>query len=330
MHVYLQWVLATGIILVSMIVGWIVRGVLFHRFIKWTQKTRWKGDDIIVSSLKTPFWLWCVIGGVYIALHIVTIPENILAITDRVLLTLVVFSVTLTLANMLSRLVPGKLPSLTQNIVKFTVLLLGGLILLNTLGISITPLLTTLGIGGLAVALGMQDTLTNLFAGFYTTLAKQIRVGDYVKLETGEEGYVTDISWRTTKIRMLQNNVVLVPNSKLAQTIVTNYYLPSKDLAVLVQVGVDYRSNLEHVERVTCEVARDVMKTVKGGVPEFEPFIRHHTFGDFSINFTVILRAQEFVDNFLVKHEFIKGLHKRYNEEGIVIPFPIRTIIAEK
>jgi small-conductance mechanosensitive channel len=97
-------------------------------------------------------------------------------------------------------------------------------------------------------------------------------------------------------------------------------------MAVLVQVGVHYASDLKKVERVTCEVAKEVMKEIPGGVPEFEPFIRYHTFADFSINFTVILRAKEFVDNYLIKHEFIKKLHERFAKEGIIIPYPIRAI----
>jgi small-conductance mechanosensitive channel len=125
---------------------------------------------------------------------------------------------------------------------------------------------------------------------------------------------------------MLANNLIVVPNAKLAQAIVVNHHLPSQDLAVLVDVGVDYASDLRHVERVVADVGRGVMRDVTGGVPEFEPFIRYHTFADSSINFTVILRAKEFVDQFLVKHEFVKRLHTRFNDEGIVIPFPIRTI----
>jgi small-conductance mechanosensitive channel len=118
----------------------------------------------------------------------------------------------------------------------------------------------------------------------------------------------------------------VVPNAKLAQAIVVNHHLPTQDMAVLVDVGVDYGSDLRHVERVVVDVGRDVMRGVAGGVPEFEPFIRYHTFGDSSINFTVILRAKEFVDQYLIKHEFVKRLHTRFNDEGIVIPFPIRTI----
>lgn len=134
------------------------------------------------------------------------------------------------------------------------------------------------------------------------------------------------MNWRNTTIRMLPNNMVVVPNAKIASAIVTNYCLPEQEMSVLVQVGISYASDLEKVERVTIEVAQGVMKEVPGGVPEFEPFIRYHTFGDFSINFTVILRVKEFVDHYLVKHEFIKRLHKRYAKEGIEIPFPIRTV----
>jgi small-conductance mechanosensitive channel len=150
-----------------------------------------------------------------------------------------------------------------------------------------------------------------------------------VKIESGEEGYVTDITWRYTTIRSLPNNRIIVPNAKLSSAIVTNHDLPEREMAVLVQVGVSYGSDLEQVERVTVEVARKVMEEVEGGIPEFAPFIRYHTFGDFSINFTVILRAKEFVDQYLIKHEFVKRLHKRYREMGIEIPFPIRTVYME-
>jgi small-conductance mechanosensitive channel len=134
------------------------------------------------------------------------------------------------------------------------------------------------------------------------------------------------ITRRNTTIKTLPNNLIVVPNSKLAAAIVTNYYQPEKEMAVLVQVGVSYDSDLKKVEKATIEVAREVMKEVPGGVPEFEPFIRYHTFADFSINFTVILRGKEFVDQHLIKHEFVKRLHERYAKEDIEIPFPIRTI----
>ena len=170
---------------------------------------------------------------------------------------------------------------------------MGALIILNGLGISIAPILATLGVGGLAVALALKDTLSNFFAGFHIVATKQIRVGDYLKLDSGEEGYVHDISWRTTVIRTLAGNLVLVPNAKLTEMIVTNYTLQERGMAVTVGMGVHYTSDLAKVERVACEVAAEVMREVPGGVPDFVPFIRYHTFGESGINFSVILRVED-------------------------------------
>jgi len=175
----------------------------------------------------------------------------------------------------------------------------------------------------------MQATLTDLLSGIQIILARQIRPGEYVRLSTGEEGYVVDISWRTTTIRELSNNLVIIPNSKMTSTIVVNFDVPDTSISVLVNLGVSYDSDLEEVERITTEVAREVMKTTAGAVPESEPFIRYNLFGESSIRFSVILRGQSYTDQYLIQHEFIKALHKRYREEGISIPFPMRTIVMQ-
>jgi small-conductance mechanosensitive channel len=137
---------------------------------------------------------------------------------------------------------------------------------------------------------------------------------------------VQDIGWRATRIRELPNNIVIVPNSRLADMVLVNYAMPEPEQAALVQLGVAYGSDLARVERVTVEVAREVLQQVEGGVAGFEPFIRYHTFGDSSIDFSVILRVRGFVDRFLLVHEFIKRLHRRYGLEGIEIPFPQRSV----
>ncbi|QAT18006.1 mechanosensitive ion channel protein MscS [Candidatus Velamenicoccus archaeovorus] len=321
--------------LVTIFAGAIVKKVIFARLNQWALATKHQIDDIIIESIRQPIMIWFVMLGLYLALGVTSLPENWVQATGKILVVLGIFSATLAIATIVGKLInlyaskiEGVMPvtSLTQNIGRIIIFGIGVMIIMNSLGISITPILATLGVGGLAVALALQDTLSNLFAGFHTTIARQVRVGDYVKLETGEEGYVTDINWRTTKIRMLPNNVVLVPNAKLTQAVIINYYLPDREMSVLVEVGVHYDSDLDKVERVTCEAAKEVMKEVPGGVPGFEPFIRFHTFADSSINFSVILRAKEFTDQYLVKHEFIKRLHKRYAKENINIPYPIRAI----
>jgi small-conductance mechanosensitive channel len=207
---------------------------------------------------------------------------------------------------------------------------IGLLVLLGTMGISVTPIIASLGITSLAVALALQPTLENFFSGVQLVIEKPIRVGDYIELESGEQGFVEKIGWRSTWVRMLPNNTVIMPNSALAQSKVINYFYPERELSVPVDVGVHYDSDLEHVERVTLEVAREILKSHEWGVESYKTFVVFHTFDSSSINFTVMLRAKEYFNRFFIKSAFIKALHKRYREEGIVIPYPIRAINTQQ
>lgn len=254
--------------------------------------------------------------------------EGLIHIAVIVLVTAVAAQVAVRSIQLYARKRRHVLPSTSIfiNLVRVGVFVVGGLMVLQTLGISITPVLTAVGVGGLAVALGLQETLSNFFSGLQIVASGLVKNGDYIRLSSGEEGYVQDITWRNTTIRALANNMIVIPNSKLAASVLTNYNQPQREMAVLVPVGVSYDSDLEKVERVTVEVAKEVMQTVPGGIPEFDPFIRYHSFGDSSIGFNVILRGREFGEQYLVKHEFIKRLLARYRKEGIEIPFPVRNV----
>jgi small-conductance mechanosensitive channel len=295
--------------------------------------TQW--DNALLAAVRAPVSLFIFAFAGWIGERYMRLPQGWDQALDQIIRIIVILALILFVDRLLREVVELYRDHLeafhltrgfARLIVRLIVLMLGALILLDTLHISITPLLASLGVGGLAVGLALQGTLSNLFAGVQVIGTQPVRVGDFIKLESGEEGYVIEIGWRATRIQMLPNNTVIIPNSKLADSVITNYYLPEKELAVLVQVGVSYNSDLKHVERVTIEVAREIQKTVQGAVTEFEPFIRYHTFDSSSINFSVIMRAHEFVDNYLMKHEFIKRLHARYQQEGIVIPWPIRTL----
>jgi small-conductance mechanosensitive channel len=316
-------------------VGRVLASVVMSRVARWMPGRQQALVKPVVDAVRSRLPWWSFLIGVWLAAGYWPLTAEGHLLVGRAVFVLGAVSVTLTAATLARQFVDvygtviaPVLPvsSLTYNIAWAMVAVLGLLVILNGLGLSITPMLTALGVGGLAVALALQEPLANFFAGLFITLAGQIRVGDYVKLDSGHEGYVVDFSWRSTRLRMLANNLVVVPNAKLAQAIVVNHHLPSRDLAVLVEVGVDYASDLRHVERVVTDVGREVMREVPGGVAEFDPFIRYHTFGDSSIDFTVILRAHEFVDQYLIKHEFIKRVHARFTLEGIVIPFPMRTL----
>jgi small-conductance mechanosensitive channel len=334
-HSLEHWTLAAIYIIGGFVIGFVLEKIVLAELRHIAKKTPWKGDIVIINSLRGMVIIWLLIAGIYGAILSTPMSPSLLVHLKRILLVVVILSATLVIAKMTSGLVsiyvqredvPLPSTSIFRNLTKLLIFLIGIMVILQSLGISITPILTALGVGGLAAALALQPTLANLFSGLQIIAAKELHPGDYVKLDSGQEGYVADITWRNTIIRALPNNMIIVPNSKMASTIVTNYYQPEQETAVLIQVGVSYDSDLKKVEKVTTEVGKEIMKEVEGGVPEFEPFIRYHTFDDFSINFTVILRTKEYVGNYLIKHEFIKRLHERYDKEGIVIPFPIRTV----
>lgn len=319
----------------SLGLGLLIEKVLLKKIQNAANKTKWKGDDIIIHSFKGIVVFWTTAAGIYFSIHYLAFKESFTNVVDKVIFSVVVLSVSILTGRIFVGFIKAKTSgtagllqssSIIANITRVIVFLVGILVILQTLGISITPVLTALGVGGLAVALALQETLSNLFSGIQVLASQQIRTGDYVKLDTGEEGYVSDITWRSTTIRALPNNLIIVPNSKLASAIIRNYQLPDKEIAVSIEVGVSYDSDLEKVEQITIQTAKDILQKTEGGVKTFEPFIRYHTFADSCINFTTILRAQEFVNQYLIKHEFIKALHEQFRKNAIEIPFPIRTL----
>jgi len=216
--------------------------------------------------------------------------------------------------------------SLVQNVLRGLVYVVGLLVILQTLGISITPMLTALGVGGLAVALALQDMLSNLFAGIQIIASRKIRPGDFIRLESGEEGYVSDITWRNTTIRTIPSLTVIIPNAKLASAIVTNTSLPTDEITARIELGVHYNSDLEHVERVATETAEAVLANFPDKADDPNVRIRYRTFADSSINFVILFQVREFAHQAPLQHLLIKALHKRFGEENITIPFPIRTL----
>jgi len=320
-------------IAVGFLAGVIMERIIFVRLTHAVGKTTWEGGNIVISSIHGMVLLWCVIAGAHAALYNLLLPVTLFHFLQESLVVLSIFTVTIVVArvvvgfiNLYSRGASGILPSISisSNISKLVIYIIGLMVALQTLGISIAPILTALGVGGLAVALALKDTLANLFSGLHILLSQQLKQGDYIKMHTGEEGYVADITWRNTTIRTLAGNMIIVPNANLAAASITNFHLPAADVSVRVEVGVSYASDLGHVERTTLAVATELAGEL--GAPGFAPLFRYHSFGDSSVNFTVTMRAKEFADQYLMAHELIKRLHRDFRTEGIEIPFPMRTV----
>lgn len=168
-------VAAGGVVVLALLLGFVARRLLLASLTRLAAKTPWNVDDIVVSSLRRPLPIWFSFGGLFVALHIVSLPEAVATVVSKVLVVLLIASITLWAASLGARLfdltsategvAAARSAGVLRYVVKFAVLAVGALVLLSTLGISVTPVLTTVGIGGLAVALGLQETLANLFAG---------------------------------------------------------------------------------------------------------------------------------------------------------------------
>jgi len=330
---------AGAAVFLALLLGYVLRRWLLARLASLAKETSSHVDDLVVASLARALPGWVFLGGLFIAARVLQLPPAIATVAVKLLVSALILAITIWAANLGAAFLkapttPGAAAAPATGVIRYAVRVVvfsvGALVLLSNLGISITPVLTTLGIGGLAVALALQETLSNLFAGMQLTLAGNIRVGDMIKLETGEEGVVDDIHWRVTRIRTLPNNFVLIPNSRLAQSVVTNFSAPTPDLSITIPLSVHYASDLDRVERVTLAVSRQVLREVAGGVADFEPLVRFQRFGESSIDFNVVLRGDAFTDSFLIKHEFIKAIKRAFAAEGIVIPYPIRALNLEQ
>lgn len=332
-----QFLLVGGILLVAVVLGLLVERLLATRLHALAKRTAVEWDDILAESLKGLLVLWFFLVGLAVVLKLVPLRPELLRVGQRTVGVLGIVSAVIFFTRLarkaiyvyVDRIV--EVPtSIFKNFAAAVIYLLGFLIVLDYLGVSITPLITALGVGGLAVALALQDTLSNLFSGLNVLMTRKIRPGDYVRLDTGQEGVVTDITWRNTTIRALENNLVIVPNSKLGAAIVTNTHLPEKEMGLYLPVTVAYDNDLALVERVTLEVAREVLSSPDRAVPGFEPLVRYSGFGELGVQFWVILRVREFREQYPVKHAFFRRLHERFREEKVKFAIPARVVALDK
>ena len=223
--------------------------------------------------------------------------------------------------------VENKLIPPVRRVLPLVIYAVGLLVALDTLDVAISPLLAGFGIGGLAVALAVQPTLSNFFAGTYLVTEGELNEGDFIELEGGPSGFVVDVGWRSTKVRSRFNNLVIIPNSKMVDSILTNYYSPTPAMNVIVTCGVSYDSDLAHVERVVLEVTQETIDESPLAVKDIEPFFSFSEFGDSNIDFFVFIQANDRTGTFILKSQIIKKIHARFEKEGIEINYPVRRIV---
>jgi small-conductance mechanosensitive channel len=219
----------------------------------------------------------------------------------------------------------GTVPSISlfTNITATLVVIFGALITLQTLGISITPVLTALGVGGLAIALALQDTLSNLFAGLHIIFSGQVRQGDYIRLDTLQEGIIVDITWRNTSIRSPVGTLIIVPNTKVASAIVTNFSQDSGALLMSVPITLAYESDLVEAETIVSAIAA-LVQNDHSGIAAFIPTVRYSMCNEIGVLLTTTFKVKDITYQDTVRHQFLKLCTTRCKEQGIGFATVIR------
>ena len=316
--------------------GMIFKRVVHSRLIKAAERSKWEGDNVILAAVESQIVLWFFLLALSLALRDVPIEEHYGLYISMILKIILIASITHASAKLVVGLLDiwskqqgGGFPSTTifTNIVWITVYAIGLLIILDSLNVSIAPMLTALGVGGLAVSLALKDTLSDVFAGLHILLSKKVQPGDFVSLDSGEMGYIQNISWRNTKMLERSNNIIHIPNTKLSSAIIKNYDSGDPSFSVKIPVGVGYDSDLDQVGKVVMEVATELHTSMDEVNKDAEPSFKFRGFGESSIDLAVYFRGNKYGDQNPIIHEFIKRLHKRFNQEGIEIPYPVRTVI---
>ena len=299
-------------------------------------------DDAIISALRGPITVLIILAGAYLA---ITVPLALAHSVQEVVNKAAALAAIFTGAYLINSVGAAALRWLEERLESSEVSSAGGwalplarrgmliviiamaaMISLDVLGINISPLIAGLGLGGLAVALALQPTLSNLFAGTYVITEGVVSEGDYVEMENGVTGYVVDVNWRSTRLRTWANNLVVIPNSRFAETIITNYSKPDEHVNVYLTCGVAYESDLQRVEAVSMEVMRQVERDHPEVVKEYGVYFGYDTFGESNVDFWLFMQASSRLNSFEVRTELIKQLHARLTDEGITINYPVRTL----
>ncbi len=312
----------------------VVIDLMFLGSLRSLAQTRgWRAAQVSLRGLGRIPLVWFALAGASFYAHSETLSARAELVVSRALLVAYGVSATVAATRIAVGLVrayavsaEGPLPSTSifVNLTRIATVLLGSLIILNALGISIAPVVTALGVGGLAVALALQDTLSNLFAGLQIVASKKIRPGDYVVLDSGHEGVVEDIAWRYTTLATPAGSLVIVPNAKLGQAIVTNQSLPASPLSVVVEFSVDHGSDLDRVETIASQVASEVMGELEPTLDDYQPIVRFRGLSDGQVTVAAVLRAHDVPSQHVVRSAFIKRVYERLTSEGI--PFASRVL----
>lgn len=305
--------------------------------LKLTQKTKTNVDDLIVNGTNRPVSLVLLLVGFRLALFPLEIRQDILDVLENATSSMIIAAITYIVIVVLDILIDNwgkkiaektkstfddELIPLFHKFSRIFVSIIGLLFLLSLWGVQIGPLLTSLGIAGVAVAFALQTTLGNIFGGVAIILDKSIKVGDKIKLDNDTMGTVTDVGLRSTKIKTWDNELVTVPNGKLADSRILNFIQPDPSIRVAIEFGVEYGSDTAKVRKVVL----DVVGKIKGVLKDPAPKVMMAEMGDFALKFRAMFWVENFDIKFDTKALATEEIYNALIKAKIGIPFPTRTV----
>lgn len=335
---YLQALVVFITVLVVMRSGLHLLQVLLQKFVK---RTLTKVDDILMKRMFHPLTFLATFLSMLPAVAITPLEEAMRTIIDNFLYSALVFTagyiVYATLDVVLEEgikkfarksrtKVDDSLLNLFHNVLKIAFWTITLLYVLSIWGVEIAPLLATLGVAGLAVALALQPTLANIFSGASVILDKSIGKNDWIKLDDGTVGEVTKIGLRSTRIRTFDNEMIIIPNSKLADSRLQNIALPEPLSRVVIPFGVAYGSDVEKVKKTVMKEIRKVGHVVK----EPAPFVKFLEMGDSALLFKAYFYVESYENRFDALDEANTKVYNALRKAKIEIPFPQMDVHIKK
>jgi len=326
-----------GIIIVVAfaILAWLVDLIINRVLTALVRKSKFRLDDQILEILHRPVWVSVVLMGAIAAVQWISprppFPFILTALLKSLLVLIWAFAINRIVLRIIEDLIShwreagregSEIIGLVGNLTRIIVLAGGIFLLLSMWKINITPLLASAGIAGVAVALAAKETLSNFFGGVTVLLDQPYRVGDYIVLDSGERGEVVQIGLRSTRILTRDDVQISIPNAIITNTKVINESAPEPRFRVRIKVGVAYGTDVDQVEDILLNVARNNPHVS----PQPEPRVRFRVFGDSSLDFELLCWAHRPHDKGKIIHELNRGIYKSFGQEGIVIPFPQRDV----
>jgi small-conductance mechanosensitive channel len=200
--------------------------------------------------------------------------------------------------------------------------------ILIQMDVNITPILTAFGVTSLAIGLAMQSSLSDFFAGLQLISDPMVQVGDLIQ-SNDITGTIQDITWRSTLINTFANNLVIIPNSTLLKSIVTNFDQPDKSCIFFFSAGISYHSSLDEAENTIKDIALNIQQSFPEPYQKYSPNVRYKAFGDSNIEFSVSIKLPKYIDTFPIRHQLIKSLKAKFELENIEISFPCRNVYLQ-